>query len=103
MCYRIDPRHPAHWGRTHKGVPLPATRRSGKKGQDFNLIVDLLDDPDLVKSLIPKNTDEFFAIAEEIVPGMMDLQKPVEDTWLLLQRVLMVSRWPDISGHKTPS
>ena len=103
MCYRIDPRHPAHWGRTHKGVPLPATHRSGKKGQDFNLIVDLLDDPDLVKSLIPKNTDEFFAIAEEVVPGMMDLQKPVEDTWLLLQRVLMVSRWPDISGHKMPS
>ena len=61
------------------------------KGEDFNIISDLLEDPDLVKSLIPQNTDEFFAIAEEIVPGMKDLQEPVQATWRLLQPVLMVN------------
>ena len=70
---------------------LPSPHRSGKEGQDYNFIFDLLEDPDLVKSMIPKNTDEFFAIAEEIVPGMKELQKPVEDTWSLLQPVLLVS------------
>ena len=61
------------------------------KGEDFNIISDLLEDPDLVKSLIPQNTDEFFAIAEEIVPGMKDLQAPIEKSWKLLHPVLKVN------------
>ena len=74
---------------------------SGKKEQDFSLISDLLEDSDLVRSLIPKNTDEFFDIAEEIVPGMKALQAPVEETWLLLQPVLLVNRrHPDIWTKK---
>ena len=48
-------------------------------------------DPDLVKSLIPMNFKEFFVILEDMVPGMKELQKPVEDTWSLLQPVLLVS------------
>merc|ERR1711974_152397 len=69
---------------------------SGKKEQDFSLISDFLEDPDLVRSLIPKDTDEFFDIAEEIVPGMKALQAPVEETWSLLQPVLL--ELPDVKG-----
>jgi len=74
---------------------------SGKKEQDFSLISDLLEDSDLVRSLIPKNTDEFFDIAEEIVPGMKALQAPVEETWLLLQPVLL--ELPDVAEKVTPT
>merc|ERR1711974_475956 len=68
---------------------------------DFSLISDFLEDPDLVRSLIPKDTDEFFDIAEEIVPGMKALQAPVEETWSLLQPVLL--ELPDVAGKVTPT
>ena len=51
----------------------------------------LLGDADLIKSMIPTNMDEAFEIAEEIVPGMKDLEAPVEKTWKLLHPVLKVN------------
>ena len=51
----------------------------------------LLGDPELIKSLIPKNMGELFDLAEEIVPGMKGLQAPIEKTWSLLHPVLKVN------------
>ena len=59
-------------------------------GEDYQL-GGLLGDPDLIKSLIPKNLGELFDLAEEIVPGMKDLQAPIEKTWSLLHPVLKVN------------
>merc|ERR1719175_360080 len=71
------------------------------KEQDFSLISDLLEDSDLVRSLIPKNTEEFFDMAEEIVPGMKALQAPAEKTWSLLQPALL--ELPDVAEKVTPT
>ena len=59
-------------------------------GEDYGLIGELLGDPSLIKALIPKNLGELFDIAEEIVPGMKDLQAPIEKSWKLLHPVLKV-------------
>ena len=60
-------------------------------GEDYGLIGELLGDPSLIKALIPKNLGELFDIAEEIVPGMKDLQAPIEKSWKLLHPVLKVN------------
>ena len=65
-------------------------RKRSLSGDDYQL-GGLLSDPDLIKSLIPKNLGELFDLAEEIVPGMKALQAPVEKTWSLLQPVLLVN------------
>ena len=66
-----------------------------KDGEDYQL-GGLLSDPDLIKSLIPKNMGELFDLAEEIVPGMKALQAPIEKTWKLLHPVLKVNLAFDI-------
>ena len=66
-------------------------RKLKEDGEDYGLIGDALADPGLLKALIPKNLGELFDLAEEIVPGMKDLQAPVEETWKLLHPVLKVN------------
>ena len=66
-------------------------RKLKEDGEDYGLIGDALADPALIRSLIPKNLEELFDLAEEIVPGMKDLQAPIEKTWSLLHPVLKVN------------
>ena len=77
-----------------------AKKKSGSKrkeknedsdGEDYGLIGELLGDPSLIKALVPKNLGELFDIAEEIVPGMKDLQAPIEKSWTLLHPLLKVN------------
>jgi len=80
-----------------------AKKTSGKKekdGEDYQL-GGLLSDPDLIKSLIPKNMGELFDLAEEIVPGMKALQAPIEKTWKLLHPVL--KDLPGVAEKLTPT
>merc|ERR1712032_1472947 len=83
-----------------------AKKKSGKEkkeknGEDYGLIGELLGDPSLIKALIPKNLGELFDIAEEIVPGMKDLQAPIEKSWKLLHPVL--KDLPDVVEKLTPT
>jgi len=71
-----------------------------KDGEDYQL-GGLLSDPDLIKSLIPKNMGELFDLAEEIVPGMKALQAPIEKTWKLLHPVL--KDLPGVAEKLTPT
>ena len=76
-------------------------RKRSVSGDDYQL-GGLLSDPDLIKSLIPKNLGELFDLAEEIVPGMKALQAPIEKTWKLLHPILKVNLAFSIIIHPSP-
>jgi len=75
-------------------------RKRSLSGDDYQL-GGLLSDPDLIKSLIPKNLGELFDLAEEIVPGMKALQAPIEKTWKLLHPIL--KDLPGVAKKLTPT
>merc|ERR1712179_491140 len=52
--------------------------RKPMDGDDYQLLGGMLGDPELIKSLIPKNMGELFDLDEEIVPGMKDLPDVAE-------------------------
>merc|ERR1719341_1444698 len=84
------------------GLGLGVGRRVGWKdrGDDYQL-GGLLGDPDLIKSLIPKNMDELFELLESFVPGMRQLQAPIQKTWSLLHPVL--KDLPDVAEKVLPT
>ena len=70
---------------------------SGQKGKDYSLasdyslFSDILGDTELLKTMIPQSWDEIFEMAELVVPGIQDLQEPLNETWSLLKPVLLVN------------
>merc|ERR1719341_3202231 len=89
-------------GNNADGLGLGVGRRVGWKdhGDDYQL-GGLLGDPDLIKSLIPKNMDELFELLESFVPGMRQLQAPIQKTWSLLHPVL--KDLPEVAEKVSPT
>merc|ERR1712179_903318 len=75
--------------------------RKPMDGDDYQLLGGLLGDPELIKSLIPKNMDELFELLESFVPGMRQLQAPIQKTWSLLHPVL--KDLPDVAEKVSPT
>ena len=77
---------------------IPKPKKYGKdEADDYGLVGDLLQDPEIIKELLPKSIDEIFDMLGEIDPKLQELQEPVMRVVGELTPILQVNCVPGLT------